>query len=153
MWINKYLSVFCLKFTTDKELSEELRKLQKMRQAETFSRMKDSNTDNEELCMSGGDEVSGEAGNSARRRDTNKRKRHSGSETGDMDMPSRIHEDSVLRIESAKDLHKETMHRECLVISRKVLSISSEIFSQKKKRKKKRVPYLEQILIVFSFTD
>ncbi|XP_004293157.1 PREDICTED: uncharacterized protein LOC101314727 [Fragaria vesca subsp. vesca] len=116
---NEYQKLLMEENKKNKELSEELRKLQKMRQAETFSRMKDSNTDNDELCMSGGDEVSGEVGNSTRRRDTNKRKRRSGSETGDMDMPSRIHEDSVLRSESAKDLHKETMHREYLVISRK----------------------------------
>ncbi|XP_050369872.1 uncharacterized protein LOC126787982 [Argentina anserina] len=102
----------------NKELSEEVKRLQKMLQADTCSRMKDSNTDNEELCMSG-DEVSGKAGKTSRRRDTNKRKRHSGLEAGEIDMPSRIHEDSVLQRESAKDIDKETMHRESLVVSQK----------------------------------
>ncbi|KAM5584668.1 hypothetical protein ABKV19_004169 [Rosa sericea] len=104
----------------NKELSEEVTKLQKMLQAETFSRRKDSNTDNEDLCMSGGGEVSGEPGNSSKRRDTNKRKRHSGAETGDINMPFRSHDDSAIPRESAKDLHKEAEHRESLVGSHEI---------------------------------
>lgn len=103
----------------NKELSEEVMKLQKMLQVETFSRMKDSNTDNGELCMPGGGEVSGEAGKSSKRRNTNKRKRHSGSETGDVDMPSSSYEDNEIPRESAKDLHKEVVHRGSLVVSHK----------------------------------
>lgn len=110
---------------SDKDLSEEVMKLQKMLQVETFSRMKDSNTDNGELCMPGGGEVSGEVGKSSKRRNTNKRKRHSGSETGDVDMPSSSYEDNEIPRESAKDLHKEVVHRGSLVVSHKVFLITS----------------------------